>query len=56
MRRREFMQKTSAAAGTAAAARILPARAQSHKNTLLTISESGPNSLDIMELYQPAGI
>src|SRR5258708_40357235 len=48
MRRREFIQRSSAAAGTVAAARILPARAQAHKDTLLTVSESGPNSLDVM--------
>jgi peptide/nickel transport system substrate-binding protein len=50
MRRREFMQRTTAAAGTVAAARILPARAQGHKDTLITLSESGPNTLDIMGL------
>ena len=47
MRRREFIQRSSAVAGTVAAARILPARAQAHKDTLLTVSESGPNSLDV---------
>jgi peptide/nickel transport system substrate-binding protein len=49
MRRREFMQRTGAVAGAAAAAAhiIIPAHAQGHKDTLLTVSESGPNSLDV---------
>jgi peptide/nickel transport system substrate-binding protein len=49
MRRRDFLKRsTAAAAGTVAAAYVLPARAQSHKDTLLTLSESGPNNLDVM--------
>src|SRR5580658_5040003 len=44
MRRREFLK--TAAAG-AAAAYIRPVNAQSRKDTLLTLSESGPNNLDI---------
>jgi peptide/nickel transport system substrate-binding protein len=48
MRRREFMQRTTAvAAGAVAAARVSPSWAQAHKDTLLTLSESGPNSLDV---------
>jgi peptide/nickel transport system substrate-binding protein len=51
MRRRDFIKRTTAAAaGTLAAANIRPARAQAHKDTLLTLSESGPNTLDIMGL------
>ena len=49
MRRREFLKNAgAAAAGTVAAAYLRPAQAQSRKETLLTISENGPNSLDIM--------
>jgi peptide/nickel transport system substrate-binding protein len=49
MRRREFMQRSAtAAAGSVAAAYTRPARAQTHPDTLLTLSESGPNSLDAM--------
>src|SRR3954453_16105056 len=49
MRQREFLKNTgAAAAGTVAAAYLRPAQAQSRKETLLTISENGPNSLDIM--------
>jgi peptide/nickel transport system substrate-binding protein len=49
MRRRDFLKRTAAAAGTAATAGyVFPARAQSHKDTLLTLSEGGPNNLDVM--------
>ncbi len=49
MRRREFLKNaTTTAAGAVAASYIRPARAQAHKDTLLTLSENGPNSLDIM--------
>jgi peptide/nickel transport system substrate-binding protein len=48
MRRRDFLQSTAVTAGTIAAAAILPARAQSRRDTLLTLSESGPNNLDVM--------
>ena len=35
----------------------LPAQAQAHNDTLLTLSESGPNSLDIMGIgHQPSGL
>ena len=50
MKRRDFLKgSTVLAAGGAAAASGLapfPARAQASKNTLLSVSESGPNSLD----------
>lgn len=47
MRRRDFLKRsTAAAAGTIAASYVLPARAQSRQDTLLTLSESGPNNLD----------
>jgi peptide/nickel transport system substrate-binding protein len=45
MKRRDLL-KTAAAA--IAAPYVRPAAAQSHNNTLLTVSEAGPNSLDIM--------
>jgi peptide/nickel transport system substrate-binding protein len=49
MRRRDFLKRTTAAAASAVAAgRIFPARAQAHRDTLLTLSESGPNNLDVM--------
>jgi peptide/nickel transport system substrate-binding protein len=49
MRRRDFLQCTAAAAaGTLAAGYVFPARGQSHKDTLLTLSEGGPNNLDVM--------
>src|SRR5215207_4034635 len=49
MKRREFLKgTTAAAAGAVAASYIRPARAQARKDTLLTLSESGPNNLDIM--------
>src|SRR5215208_3270500 len=49
MKRREFLRgTTAAAAGAVAASYIRPARAQARKDTLLTLSESGPNNLDIM--------
>ncbi|HEX3953369.1 MAG TPA: ABC transporter substrate-binding protein [Stellaceae bacterium] len=49
MRRRDFLAITTAAtAGAVAAPFVKSARAQSRKDALLTISESGPNSLDVM--------
>src|SRR3954447_3676966 len=49
MRRRTFLKSTTAAtAGAVAAAYVRPAQAQARKDTLLTLSESGPNNLDIM--------
>jgi peptide/nickel transport system substrate-binding protein len=51
MRRRDFLKRTTAAAaGIASANYIHPAPAQSRKNTLLAVSENGPNNLDIMGL------
>jgi peptide/nickel transport system substrate-binding protein len=46
MKRREFMQQTVAASAGILTAR--PALAQGHQNVLLSISENGPNSLDVM--------
>jgi peptide/nickel transport system substrate-binding protein len=46
MRRREFLK--TAAAGAVAAAYIRPVNAQARKDTLLTLSENGPNNIDIM--------
>src|SRR6266851_2270530 len=49
MRRREFLKATTAATAAAVAAPyVSPARAQARNDTLLTLSESGPNNLDIM--------
>lgn len=49
MRRRDFLRRGgAAAAGALGAAYCRPGRAQSRKDTLLAISENGPNSLDIM--------
>ncbi len=49
MKRRAFLKgATTAAAGAIATAYIRPAAAQSRTATLLTLSESGPNNLDIM--------
>jgi peptide/nickel transport system substrate-binding protein len=49
MKRRDFLKlSTAAAAGAAAGAHVRPGRAQSRKDTLLTISEAGPNNLDVM--------
>ena len=49
MKRRDFLKgTTAAAAGAVTAAYVRPASAQSRKDTLLTLSESGPNNLDIM--------
>ena len=45
IKRRDFLKAT--AAGIAAPF-IRPAAAQSRKDTLLTLSENGPNNLDIM--------
>src|SRR5258708_31517666 len=49
MRRREFLKTTTAATAAAMTApHIHPARAQGRNDTLLTLSESGPNNLHIM--------
>ncbi|MEQ1868095.1 MAG: ABC transporter substrate-binding protein, partial [Micropepsaceae bacterium] len=49
MKRREFLKAASAAsaAGVVAPAVWSPARSQSRQETLLIISESGPNNIDI---------
>ena len=50
MKRREFLKSmTAAAAGSGVAAPAIwsPAKAQSRQETLLIVSESGPNNLDI---------
>jgi hypothetical protein len=49
MKRREFLKSATAlaAAGVSAPAIWSPAKAQSRKETLLTISENGPNNLDV---------
>ena len=48
MKRRDFLKSVSAvAAGVAAPAVFSPAKAQSRQETLLIVSESGPNNLDI---------
>src|SRR5437867_13141929 len=50
MKRREFLQSTAALAGASmlpAPAILSPARAQSRQETLLIVSESGPNNIDI---------
>src|SRR5258708_1808968 len=47
MRRRDFLKATASAAALAAPS-IRSAAAQSRRDMLLTLSESGPNSLDIM--------
>ena len=49
MKRRDFLKLTSAAgAGSLTNAYIRPSRAQSRKDTLLIVSENGPNNLDVM--------
>src|SRR6201988_4704973 len=49
MRRREFLRTTSTLAVAAVAAPyVRSARADARKDTLLTLSENGPNNLDIM--------
>jgi len=50
MRRREFLKSATALAATSvlgAPAVLSPAKAQSRQETLLIVSESGPNNLDI---------
>src|SRR5260370_7858018 len=51
MQRRDFLKGTAAlTAGSAASAAtggLFPAAAQARKDTLLSLSESGPNNLDI---------
>jgi peptide/nickel transport system substrate-binding protein len=51
MKRRDFLKSTAAAAGAAgmvsAPAVFSPAKAQSRQETLLLITENGPNNLDI---------
>ena len=56
MRRREFLAGTTAALGAAAAfPYVRPAAAQSRKDTLVTVSESGPSTLDTMGVNANAG-
>jgi peptide/nickel transport system substrate-binding protein len=47
MKRRDFLKAGGAAAVAGLGALPVPALAQARKDTLLTLSESGPNSLDI---------
>ncbi len=49
MKRREFLKSMTAVAGSMVAAPAVwsPAKAQSRQETLLLVSESGPNNLDI---------
>src|SRR4026209_2581604 len=49
MDRRAFLRSTGAAAASAIAAPAVwsPAKAQSRQETLLIVSESGPNNIDI---------
>src|SRR5919199_5631507 len=49
MNRRDFLKTASAAAAAAVAAPAIvsPARAQGRQDTLLIVSESGPNNLDM---------
>src|SRR6478672_13677874 len=48
MKRREFLKSALAAGATLSAPAIFsPAKAQSRQETLLIVSESGPNNLDI---------
>ena len=49
MKRRDFLKSTAAVAGSMAAAPAIwsPAKAQSRQETLLSLSESGPNNLDV---------
>src|SRR3954471_18422733 len=48
MKRRDFLKSTAAVAGSATAPAVFsPAKAQSRQETLLIVSESGPNNLDI---------
>ena len=50
MKRREFLKSAGAAAATAAVSGpsvISSAKAQSRKETMLIVSESGPNNIDI---------
>src|SRR5712671_386204 len=48
MKRRDLLRTAAAATAVAAAPYIRPAAAQSRNDTLLTLSESGPNNLDVM--------
>jgi peptide/nickel transport system substrate-binding protein len=50
MKRRDFLKLTTAAAaaGTAAGVYTRSGKAQSRKDTLLIVSENGPNNLDVM--------
>src|SRR5262245_6394701 len=50
MKRRDFLKSTAALAGASvvsAPAIFSPAKAQSRQETLLIVSESGPNNIDI---------
>ena len=56
MQRREFLTGTAAAIGAAAPVSFIrPALAQSRKDTLLTVSESGPSTLDPMGINANSG-
>ena len=49
IRRRDFLKRTTAAAaGAVVAGRVVPGAGTGAQGTLLTLSESGPNNLDIM--------
>src|SRR5882724_10599822 len=51
MRRRDFLASTTAvAAGAVTSPFVRSAHAQARKDTLLTLSEAGPNNLDVMGL------
>ena len=47
MKRREFLKSALAAGASLSAPAIFSAKAQSRQETLLIVSESGPNNLDI---------
>jgi peptide/nickel transport system substrate-binding protein len=50
MKRREFLKSTAAVGGAtvfSAPAIFSPAKAQARQETLLIVSESGPNNIDI---------
>ncbi len=61
MDRRKFLKSSAAAAAmsgawVAAPSVISPAKAQARAETLLIVSESGPNNLDIHGVAQCAGL
>ena len=49
MKRRDFLKSTAAVAGATVTAPAIfsPAKAQARNETLLIVSESGPNNIDI---------